>query len=734
MQIRVSLTKKEIYEINQKIDGYKKQHNINNLFKLLNIHDEAKQQIMNIKTKRRCIIQIENYFDLYKISTFFSIQQIRTQILEELTYLYKRLSNDTETDYFNDFLESGNFIKYFSRKLNKIIKKKSFQDLPLLIATRILAECHRKNIQADPLYNFIMQNVDDRFYLLRFLNFPTFSEHKIHVNDFKQIIVSLFHNYDELVGGLIELVDDKKIIFNFLKAKLSNPIASSYYSMMKQQMGSPDLVWGDSQFSKVKIDDGYDESFDTKNEKSGQKVKVKGEIGNNAYDDFDDGRNTSKAYSKRSKKAKGKPPLSNQDGIEYDDDKELNNKFSKTQKKVKVREMSRINNQDDIEYDDDRELNNKLSKTQKNVKVREMSRINNQDDIEYDDDRDLNNKFSKTQKKVKVREMSRIGSHDKSSKHDDADDKENVEQRKEQSIQYDALLSRYEASHFRPLSEEDKERAEVWKKTEKILKKGRYRLHQVTYNIGDDINKSIRGTVTISPDDELHFPPADKSTKLKRKKIYEKVEVVNESTFEAARRFKNSHKDDRLCVLNFASAVRPGGGVLNGRQAQEETLSRMSSLYLTLLKDDTMYAYNRQQNSPYFSDYMIFSPDVVVFRDDDYRLIESYKVSVISAPAVNCSDLKKMKKYNEKKVNNVMYNRCRRILDVCLSNGIKNIVLGAFGCGVFGNKPENVSQIFKELIVDEGYGCFFDKIIFAIIAAKGKGCTLSQFKEAFGKY
>lgn len=240
--------------------------------------------------------------------------------------------------------------------------------------------------------------------------------------------------------------------------------------------------------------------------------------------------------------------------------------------------------------------------------------------------------------------------------------------------------------------------------------------------------------MTISPDDELHFPHADKSTKLKPKKIYEKVEVVNESTFEAARRFKNSHEDDRLCVLNFASAVRPGGGVLNGRQAQEETLSRMSSLYLTLLKDDTMYEYNRQQNSPYFSDYMIFSPDVVVFRDDDYRLIESYKVSVISAPAVNCSELKKMKKYNEKKVNNVMYNRCRRILDVCLSKGIKNIVLGAFGCGVFGNKPENVSQIFKELIVDEGYGCLFDKIIFAIIAAKGKGYTLSQFKESFGKY
>lgn len=119
------------------------------------------------------------------------------------------------------------------------------------------------------------------------------------------------------------------------------------------------------------------------------------------------------------------------------------------------------------------------------------------------------------------------------------------------------------------------------------------------------------------------------------------------ATFDAARKCIEADSNSEVFVLNFASATKPGGGVLNGRGAQEETLLRMSSLYWTLINQKEMYEHNKTLNDPYYSDCMIFSPNVVVFRDDDYKLIEPYLVSVISSPAVNCFDLKKSRCYDE---------------------------------------------------------------------------------------
>lgn len=57
-------------------------------------------------------------------------------------------------------------------------------------------------------------------------------------------------------------------------------------------------------------------------------------------------------------------------------------------------------------------------------------------------------------------------------------------------------------------------------------------------------------------------------------------EVTGESSTEAARRLA----DAPVAVLNFASARNPGGGHLNGAQAQEEALCRASALYPTAIR------------------------------------------------------------------------------------------------------------------------------------------------------
>jgi uncharacterized protein (TIGR02452 family) len=97
-------------------------------------------------------------------------------------------------------------------------------------------------------------------------------------------------------------------------------------------------------------------------------------------------------------------------------------------------------------------------------------------------------------------------------------------------------------------------------------------------------------------------------------------EVVNETTLQGSVRLVTSGEFQKVGVLNFASAKNPGGGFLNGAQAQEESLARSSGLYPSLLACQDYYDYHRQQKTSLYSDYMIYSPRCPVFRSDDWTL------------------------------------------------------------------------------------------------------------------
>ena len=111
--------------------------------------------------------------------------------------------------------------------------------------------------------------------------------------------------------------------------------------------------------------------------------------------------------------------------------------------------------------------------------------------------------------------------------------------------------------------------------------------------------------------------------------------VENISTVDAIRKLAEEGKSN-IGVLNFASAKNPGGGFLNGAMAQEESLAASSTLYKTLTAHEEYYRSNRLQTSMIYTDYAIYSPDVVFFRNGRFRLVPSVvKASVLTLPAVN---------------------------------------------------------------------------------------------------
>ncbi len=218
-------------------------------------------------------------------------------------------------------------------------------------------------------------------------------------------------------------------------------------------------------------------------------------------------------------------------------------------------------------------------------------------------------------------------------------------------------------------------------------------------DISGAIADAVRGTRLYLPGDPLPEPVPVAGPPV--------VEVTGESTLAAAARL-----DDPLC-LNFASARSPGGGFRNGAQAQEESLARSSALYPSLLAAGDFYAFHRADRGLLYTDRMIYSPRVPVFRDDRGRLLAvAYPVSFLTAAAPNRAMIVRDQPDLLPQVPGVLAGRAERILRVAAAHGHREIVLGAWGCGVFGNDPGQVADVFAAALRAAPW---FERVVFAIL-------------------
>lgn len=213
-----------------------------------------------------------------------------------------------------------------------------------------------------------------------------------------------------------------------------------------------------------------------------------------------------------------------------------------------------------------------------------------------------------------------------------------------------------------------------------------------------------------------------------------KIEVTSETTIQASMRLINQEGIKETVCLNFASAKNPGGGFLTGSQAQEESLARSSGLYPCISQMSEMYEYNRNRKTCLYSDYMVYSPKVPFIRFDSGKLVNKpVLVSVITSPAVNAGVVMQRDVDDRNKIGEVMIARIKKILAVAAVNKNTAIVLGAFGCGVFKNSPEDVAGYFKKVLIEEGYKSLFDRIVFAVYEKSEDKGNFNAFNNVFGK-
>ena len=209
------------------------------------------------------------------------------------------------------------------------------------------------------------------------------------------------------------------------------------------------------------------------------------------------------------------------------------------------------------------------------------------------------------------------------------------------------------------------------------------------------------------------------------------LEVTPESTLEAARRV--TADGSRVALLNFASAKNPGGGFLGGAQAQEESLARSSGLYPCLLAAPGFYSFHRAQHDLRYSNRMIYSPDVPFFKDDDGAILETpYFASVITSAAPNYGAVERTQMHDLPSVPAVLLERAGSVLRLAAHHGHTKLILGAWGCGVFGNPPELVASSFKQLLQAGGaFSSVFERVSFAVYKRSKDGATLEAFRVAF---
>ena len=242
--------------------------------------------------------------------------------------------------------------------------------------------------------------------------------------------------------------------------------------------------------------------------------------------------------------------------------------------------------------------------------------------------------------------------------------------------------------------------AKVAKENYKLLKQGSY---------VDTSNQRHSLQVPSSFTSTTHALPSTASLSATVRHPQTRLCVARMDTASAARGM--AALGEPAACLNFANQFHAGGGYLNGARAQEEDLCRlMPPLYTQLTK----LRYPIKEHEAHFTRTLLA------------RSAGTYKlegpplaVDIITAamPNLNAYGAPKMAPRSHQWVANVKL-RIRAVLHAAREQGCASLVLGAFGCGAFGNPPDAVAGIFRHCLNSDEFRGAFRTVVFAIIDPK----------------
>jgi uncharacterized protein (TIGR02452 family) len=208
---------------------------------------------------------------------------------------------------------------------------------------------------------------------------------------------------------------------------------------------------------------------------------------------------------------------------------------------------------------------------------------------------------------------------------------------------------------------------------------------------------------------DINLYEDDDSTDIITEIKYEKAKTV-----DCAYKYKKEFPNKNVCILNFASAKNPGGGLLRGSMAQEESIAYVSTLYHSLITSDMYDSNKKDPKDDLYNDIAIYTSEICIFKldRDDEVYIEPVFPSVISCPAVNKNHYLNSHP-DENLVYDKMIDRIKLVFETAKTHKVSILILGAYGCGVFGNNPADIKEIFMGLLTND-YENVFEKVIFAI--------------------